>query len=92
MKKLVALILVFVLTLAMMAPVFAAQPRVDGCAHAWVGEESTPLAYTMLSGTQHRVDYGQYKRCGLCNERVLLYTYSITENHWPPCYLCGCGV
>lgn len=89
-KKIIAFALVLMLTLAMMLPAFAAEPR--ACSHNWIILDRVITHYTMISGTNHTVHWTQNKICSLCANQVLYASGEYPENHWPPCNKCGCGV
>ena len=92
-KKIVALLLVLVLSMTMMVPVFAATAAPPACSHRWIVQDSVVITgYSTISGTDHYVHWAQYKWCPLCNATELYDTGSYIEGHWPPCSKCGCGL
>lgn len=66
-KRIVALLLVLVLTMAMMVPVFAAEPRADGCPHVW--QEYYENTYTYANSIYHWVKTEFVRYCPLCAEQ-----------------------
>lgn len=93
MKKIVAVILILVLTVAMMMPVFAASVDPRACAHNW--QEFGSRVWSYRSGTRdgHIVDYTYNRVCSKC----AAVEYGVAgpsswSSHSIPCGYCGYGV
>ena len=92
-KRIVALLLVLVLSMAMVVPVFAA--GINPCANGHVGWghiRRDITGYSTINGTHHYVYYKDYGICGGCGISAYYNSGSYTEGHWPPCSKCGCGL
>lgn len=91
-KKIVALLLVLVLSVAMMVPVFAAAVEPRACSHNWIILDRVITGYSTINGTLHYVNWTQDRICSLCANREFYISGKYQESHWPPCSKCGCGL
>ncbi len=91
-KRIVALLLVLVLSMAMVVPAFAAAVEPRACSHNWIFVREIISGYQTINGTSHYVYYNNYGICSLCAKEGVYSSGSRIEGHWPPCSLCGCGL
>ena len=92
-KRIVALLLVLVLSMAMMVPAFAVAVEPRACIHSWIVQDSViPTGYATINGTYHYVYWVRNKWCPLCDGTEVYERGSSIEGHWPPCSKCGCGL
>ena len=87
-KKIIALALVLMLTLAMMMPVFAAEPR--ACSHNWVDSGSmVETGCSQKDGSEHWVNYYVPQICTRCAGSGVRYgSYSQAHSGYP-CSRCN---
>ena len=93
-KRIVAFLLVVVLTMALMLPTLAATASTHGvnCDHVWATETRVLEKYQSVNAYRHRVYYHVDKYCPLCGTTVSTPSDYYEERHTTPCQKCGNGV
>lgn len=87
-KRIVALLLVLVLSMAMLVPVFAATVEPRACNHNWIYLDSVITNCVYLNDALHRITYYYNLICDRC--AMPSTTNPVTEqtSHNMPCATC----